>query len=35
VAVIVWVLDLPRQSVPITTGVVSLNLVQGEVYNIM
>ena len=37
VAVIVWQLDLqlPMQSVPITTDVVSLNLDQGEVYNIM
>ena len=36
-AVIVWLLDLqlPMQSVPITTGVMSLNLDQGEVYNIM
>jgi hypothetical protein len=36
-AVIVWKLDLqlPLQSVPITTDVVSLNLDQGEVYNIM
>jgi hypothetical protein len=36
-AVIVWKLDLqlPVQSVPITTDVVSLNLDQGEVYNIM
>ena len=36
VAVLVWWLDLqlPKQSVPITT-VVSLNLDQGEVYNIM
>ena len=37
VAVIVWKLDLqlPMQSVPITTDVVSSNLDQGEVYNIM
>jgi hypothetical protein len=37
VAVIVWYLDLqlPMQSVPITTDVVSSNLDQGEVYNIM
>ena len=37
VAVIVWQLDLqlPMQSVPITTAVVSLNLNLGEVYNIM
>jgi len=36
-AVIVWLLDLqlPMQSVPITTDVVSSNLDQGEVYNIM
>jgi len=36
-AVIVWQLDLqlPRQSVPITTDVMSSNLYQGEVYNIM
>ena len=36
-AVIVWKLDLqlPMQSVPITTDVVSSNLNQGEVYNIM
>jgi hypothetical protein len=36
VAVIVWDLDLqlPSQSVPITTDVVSSNLDQGEVYNI-
>jgi hypothetical protein len=35
--VIVWKLDLqlPMQSVPITTYIVSLNLYQGEVYNIM
>jgi hypothetical protein len=37
VAVIVWLLDLQllMQSVPITTAVVSSNLDQGEVYNIM
>ena len=37
VAVIVWELDLqlPMQSVPITTNVVGLNLDQVEVYNIM
>jgi len=37
VAIIVWYLDfqLPMQSVPITTNVVSSNLDQGEVYNIM
>jgi hypothetical protein len=37
VAVIVWMLDLqlPMQSVPITTDVVSWNLDQGKVYNIM
>ena len=37
VAVVVWYLDLqlPMQSVPITTDVVSSNLDQGEVYNIM
>jgi hypothetical protein len=29
------VVGLPMQSVPITTGVVSSNLDQGEVYNIM
>ena len=36
-AVIVWEFDLqlPMQSVPITTDVVSSNLDQGEVYNIM
>ena len=28
-------LQLPMQSVPITTDVVSSNLDQGEVYNIM
>ena len=33
----VWYLDLqlPMQSVPITTDAVSLNLDQGKVYNIM
>jgi len=37
VAVIVWKLDLqlPMQSVPITTDVVGLNLDQSEVYNSM
>ena len=37
VAVIIWKLDLqlPMQSVSITTDVVSSNLDQGEVYNIM
>ena len=37
VAVIVWQLDLqlPMQSMCITTDVVSSNLNQGEVYNIM
>jgi len=37
VAVILWYLDLqlPMQSVPINTDVVSSNLDQGEVYNIM
>jgi len=36
-AMIVWQLDLqlPMQSLPITTDVVSSNLDQGEVYNIM
>jgi hypothetical protein len=36
-AVMVWLLDLelPMQSVPITTDAVSSNLDQGEVYNIM
>jgi hypothetical protein len=35
--VIVWYLDLqlPLQSVPITTKVVSSNHAHGEVYNIM
>ena len=35
--VIVWQLDLqlPMQSVPITTDVVNTNFDQGEVYNIM
>jgi hypothetical protein len=34
---IVWQLDLqlPMQSVPITTDVVSSNLEQGKLYNIM
>ena len=37
VTMIVWQLDLQllMQSVPITTDVVSSNLDQGEVYNIM
>jgi hypothetical protein len=37
VAVIVWLLDLqlPMQSVPITNDVVSSNIDQGKVYNIM
>ena len=37
VVVIVWLLDLQlyMQSVPITTDVVSSNLDQGEVHNIM
>jgi hypothetical protein len=37
VAMIVWYLDLQlhKQSVPITTNDVSLNLDHGEVYNIM
>jgi hypothetical protein len=37
VAMIIWYLDLqlPMQSVPITTDVVNLNLDKGEVYNIM
>jgi hypothetical protein len=37
VVVIVWQLDiqLPMQSVPINIDVVSSNLDQGEVYNIM
>jgi len=36
VAVIVWYLDLqlPMQSVPITTNVVSSNPVRGEMYSI-
>jgi hypothetical protein len=36
VAVIVWLLDLqlPKQSVPITTEVVSLNFAHAEVYSI-
>jgi hypothetical protein len=33
--VYVIVLQLPMQSVPITTDVASSNLDQGEVYNIM
>ena len=35
-AMIVWLFDLqlPMQSVPITTNVVSSNLDQGDVYNI-
>jgi hypothetical protein len=35
--VIVWLLDLqlPMQSVPIATDVLSSNLDQGDVYNIM
>jgi hypothetical protein len=37
VVMIVWQLDLqlPMQSVPITTDVVSSNLEQGKLYNIM
>ena len=37
VVVIVWQLNLqlPMQSVPITTDVVGSNLYQGELYNIM
>jgi hypothetical protein len=37
VVVIVWQLDLqlPKQPVPITTDVMSSNLYQGDVYNIM
>ena len=37
VAMIVWYLDvqLPMQSVPIAIDIVSSNLDQGEVYNIM
>ena len=37
VVVITWQLDLqlPMQSLPITTDVESSNLDQGEVYNIM
>ena len=37
VSFLLWLLDLqlPMQSVPITTDVVSSNLDQGEVYNIM
>ena len=36
-AMIVWLFDLQQQvqSVPITTNVVSSNLDQGKVYNIM
>jgi len=36
-SVVVWYFDLqlPKQSVPITTDVVSSNLDQGEVCNIM
>ena len=36
-AVIVWCLDLQLhiQSVPITTDVLSSNIAQGKVYNIM
>ena len=36
-AMIVWLLDLqlPMQSVPITTDVVSSNLNQGEMYSVM
>ena len=36
-AVIIWQLDLqlPMQSVPITSDVVSLNLDQGKMYNNM
>jgi hypothetical protein len=30
-----WGSQLPKQSVPITTDIVSSNLDQGEVYNIM
>ena len=37
IVMIVWQLDLqlPMQSVPITTDVVSSNIDQGVVYNIM
>jgi hypothetical protein len=37
VSFLLWLLDLqlPMQSVPITTDVVSSNLDQGKVYNIM
>jgi hypothetical protein len=37
VAMVIWWLDLqlPMQSVPITTDAMSSNLDQGEVYNIM
>ena len=31
---IIWWLDLPMQSVPITSNVVSLNPAHGEVYSI-
>jgi hypothetical protein len=36
-AMVVWYLDLqlPMQSVPITTDVVSSNPAQGEVFNIV
>ena len=30
-----WIYNLPMQSVPITTDVMSSNLDQGEVYNII
>jgi len=33
VVVIIWLLDLPVQSAPITTKVVSFNSVHGEVYS--
>ena len=33
--IVVGFTTIPMQSVPITTDVVSLNLTQGEVYNIM
>jgi len=37
VVVLIWLLDiqLPLQSVPITTDVLSSNFVQGEMYTIM
>ena len=35
ISVISLDLQLPMQSMPITTDVVSLNINQGEVYNIM